>query len=82
MRQPTPTLALDPSHFAISENSKIGFLWPRRRRTGTESYYVMIDDPSLVRPMMGVLRRSRDGSRYVIDKARGFGISKRVATQK
>jgi uncharacterized protein (DUF736 family) len=82
MREPPPQKALDPSHLAISENSKIGCLWPRRRRTGTESYYVIIDDPSLVSPMMGVLRRAGDDSRFVIDKTKGFGFSNRVASQK
>ena len=69
-------LTLEPSHFEISENSQIGCLWPRRRRTGNESFYVMIDDPSLIRPIMGILRRISIDNKFVLDK-HGVGISKR-----
>ncbi len=75
-RHETSTLPLSPSHFAISENCKIGCLWPRLRRTGGESFYVMIDDPSLLRPMMGILRRVNVDDTYVLDK-RGVGLTKR-----
>lgn len=72
----TAKLPLEPSHFVLSENSQIGCLWPRRRRTGNESFYMMIDDPSLIRPMMGILRRVSMDDKFVLDK-HGLGLSKR-----
>ena len=75
-RHETTKLPLEPSHLAICENSKIGCLWPRHRRTGTESFYVMIDDPSLIRPMMGTLRRVGLEDKFVLDK-HGVGLSNR-----
>lgn len=77
-RQESVKLPLEPTHLVISENSQIGCLWPRRRRTGTESFYVMIDDPSLLRPMMGILRRVGLEETFVLDK-NGVGLSNRNA---
>ena len=62
----TPKLPLEPSHLVIFENIQIGCVWPRLRRTGKESFYVMIDDPSLARPMVRILRQVSTNEKFVL----------------
>jgi uncharacterized protein (DUF736 family) len=80
-KQEEQRLPLQPTHLGFSDNQQIGCLWPRRRKSGTVSFYVLIDDPSLDKPFMAILRKKGKEERFVIDTHHGVGFSKRFGSR-
>lgn len=84
-KQDEQKLPLHPTHLGYSDNQQIGCLWPRRKRSGTVSFYMMIDDPSLDKPFMAILRRNATykgkDDRFIIDTHHGLGFSGRYAAR-